>query len=47
MTSTPGFDDVNARIDDVNARVDALQIEVRELRALVIEAIRDVEPAID
>ena len=41
------FEDVNARFDDLNARVAALEIDVRELRGLVIDAIRDVEPAID
>lgn len=38
------IDDVNAtvntRIDDVNTRVDTVQTDIRELRALVIEAIK-------
>ena len=40
---------VNARIDDVvanvNARFDDLQQDIRELRALVIEALKRTEPA--
>ena len=36
---------VNARIDDVNARIDDLQEDIRELRALIIDAIKGAEPA--
>ena len=36
---------VNARIDDVNARIDDLQEDIRELRALLIDAIKGVAPA--
>ena len=36
---------VNARIDDVNARIDDLQEDIRELRALIIEAIQRADPA--
>ena len=36
---------VNARIDDVNARIDNLQEDIRELRALIIDAIKGAEPA--
>lgn len=43
------FDDfganVNARFDDMNARMDAIQDDIRELRALVIEAIKRANPA--
>ncbi len=43
------FDDVNARFDDfidgVNVRLDGMQAEIRELRALVIEALRRDESA--
>ena len=43
------FDDVNSRIDDlninVNRRIDNLQEEMRELRALVIDAIKGADPA--
>ena len=43
------IDDVNGRIDDVNttmgARLDAIQADIRELRALVIDAIQSGEPA--
>ena len=36
---------VNARIDDVNARIDDLQEDIRELRALLIDAIKGADPA--
>ena len=43
------FDDVNRRIDDVNARFEArfddVQADIRELRALVIDAIKNGDPA--
>ena len=39
------IDDVNARIDDVNARIDDLQEDIRELRALIIDAIKRTDPA--
>jgi outer membrane murein-binding lipoprotein Lpp len=43
------IDDVNARIDDVNAnvnaRIDDLQEDIRELRALIIDAIKGNTPA--
>ena len=42
----------NARFDDVNRRIDALQADIRELRSLVIDAIKaraaadaDADPA--
>ena len=35
-----GFENMNRRIDDTNKRIDDLQTDVRELRNLVIEAIR-------
>ena len=42
-------DSVNTRIDDMNAnlnrRIDDLQTEMRELRALVIDAIKGGDPA--
>ena len=38
---------VNARIDDVNTRIGNVEIDLRELRALVIEAIKADEPAND
>ena len=31
---------VNARIDDVNARIDGLSEDIRELRAIVIDAVK-------
>ena len=34
------FDDVNRRFDDVNRRFDDVQTDIRELRSLVIEAIK-------
>ena len=36
---------VNACIDDVNARIDDLQEDIRELRALIIDAIKRTDPA--
>ena len=39
------FNDVNARFDDVERRIDALQADIRELRTLVIDAIKHGEPA--
>ena len=43
------FDDfstnVNARFDDLNARVDVIHDDIRELRALVMEAIKRTNPA--
>ena len=43
------FDDLNARFDDlnanVNARFDDLQEDIRELRALIIDAIKGADPA--
>ena len=36
---------VNARIDDVNARIDDLQEDIRELRALIIDAIKGADTA--
>ncbi len=45
------FDDVNARFDNVNARIDDLRrellAEIRELRAIVIDAIKAATPAAD
>ena len=38
---------VNARIDDVNTRIGNVETDLRELRALVIEAIKADEPAND
>ena len=35
----------NARFGDLNARVDDLREDIRELRALVIEALKRTEPA--
>ena len=34
------FDDVNRRFNDVNGRFDDVQTDIRELRSLVIEAIK-------
>ena len=39
--------EVAAQIDAVNARIDALQEEVRDLRALVIDAIKAAAAAAD
>lgn len=39
--------DVNSRIDDIHTRIDDLQNDIRELRSLVIDAIKSNEPAAD
>ncbi len=43
------FDDVNAsmndRFDDVNARIDGIVSDIRELRGLVIDAVKRTDPA--
>ena len=36
---------VNLRIDDVNGRIDDLQEDIRELRALIIDALQRADPA--
>lgn len=45
------FDEMNANIDTrfdaVNRRIDDLQTEMRELRALVIDALKGADPAAD
>ncbi len=35
---------LNARIDDMNARIDDLQEDIRELRALLIQALNESPP---
>ena len=35
---------LNTRIDDVNARIDDVQADIRELRALVIDALKRSAP---
>ena len=41
------IDDVNTRIDDIHTRIDDLQNDIRELRSLVIDAIKGDEPPDD
>ena len=41
------FGDVETRFGDVNARLDDLQTDIRELRLLVIEALKRYESAVD
>jgi len=36
---------LNARMDDMNARIDDLQEDIRELRALLIQALNESPPA--
>ena len=36
---------MNARFDDLNARFDDLEEDVRELRALIIDALHQADPA--
>lgn len=40
-------DSVNNRFDAVNRQIDDLQQEMRELRALMIDAIKDTDPTAD
>ena len=44
---TPGVGtcSTNARIDDVNRRIDGVQADIRELRALVVDATQQSAPA--
>ena len=43
------FNDMNGRIDDLHAtparRIDDIRTDIRELRALIIDAIKRAEPA--
>ena len=39
------IDDMNGRIDDVNTRIDGLQEDIRELRALLLQALNETSPA--
>ena len=36
-----GFENVNRRMDDMNRRIDDLQVDVRELRNLVFETLKN------
>ena len=38
------FDDVNVRIDDLNVRIDGIVSDIRELRGLVIKAVKRADP---
>lgn len=38
---------VNSRIDDIHTRIDDLQNDIRELRSLVIDALKGNEPSDD
>ena len=38
---------VNSRIDDIHTRIGDLQNDLRELRSLVIDAIKGNEPSAD
>jgi hypothetical protein len=40
-----GFDNVNRRIDDTNQRIDDIQEDVRELRTMLFETLKDAPPA--
>ena len=46
---TARFDDqnasVNARFDDMNVRFDDMREDIRELRALIVEALKRTDPA--
>ena len=39
------IDDVNTRINDINTRFDDVQADIRELRALLIDAVKRRETA--
>ena len=39
------FDDVNRRIDDTNRRIDDIQEDVRELRTMLFELVKNLNPA--
>ena len=41
------IDDVNTRIDDIHTRIDDLQNDIRELRSLLIDAIKGDAPPDD
>ena len=40
-----GFDNVNRRIDDTNQRIDDIQEDVRELRTMLFELLKNLNPA--
>ncbi len=40
-----GFNNVNRRIDDTNQRIDDIQEDVRELRTMLFETLKDAPPA--
>lgn len=40
-----GFDNVNRRIDDTNQRIDDVQEDVRELRTMLFELLKNLNPA--
>ena len=43
VTLGVGTCSTNARIGDVNARIDAVQVDIRDLRALLIESLKRLE----
>ena len=40
-----GFDNVNRRIDDTNQRIDEVQSDVREIRTMLFEILKNLNPA--
>ena len=40
-----GFDNVHRRIDDTNQRVDDIQEDVREIRTMLFELLKNLNPA--
>ena len=39
------FNDMNGRLDDMNDRLDDVRMDIRELRGLIIDAIKRGDPA--
>ncbi|MCY4122575.1 MAG: hypothetical protein OXG72_16830 [Acidobacteria bacterium] len=39
------FDDINRRIDDTNRRIDDVQEDVREVRTMLFEMLKNLNPA--
>ncbi len=40
-----GFTNVNLRIDDTNRRIDDIQEDVREVRSMLFELLKNLNPA--
>ena len=40
-----GFENVHRRIDDTNERIDEVQADIREIRTMLFEVLKDQNPA--